>query len=52
MGPTTGVIEGKVTELRIENASVDSVNKGDVFSFPLDKKIRPSDKLYKVLDAE
>lgn len=52
VGPTTGVIEGKVTELRIENASVDSVNKGDVFSFPLDKKIRPSDKLYKVLDAE
>ncbi len=52
VGPTTGVIEDKVTELRIENASVDSVNKGDVFSFPLSKKIRPSDKLYKVLDAE
>ena len=52
VGPTTGVIQDKITELRIENAPVDSVSKGDVFSFPLNKKIRPSDKLYKVIDAE
>ena len=51
VGPTTGVIEDKITELRIEDAVVDSVSKGDVFSFPLNKKIRPSDKLYKVIDA-
>ncbi len=52
VGPTTGVIEDKITELRIENTPVDSVKKGDVFSFPLGKKIRPSDKLFKVIDAE
>jgi len=52
IGPTTGIIHGKVTELRVQDFSVDSVNKGDVFSFPLNEKIRPSDKLYKVIDTE
>lgn len=51
-GPTTGIIQDKITELRMEDVSVNSVNKGDVFSFPLNKKIRPSDKLYKVIDTE
>ena len=51
-GPTTGIIQDKITELRMEDVSVNSVNKGDIFSFPLNKKIRPSDKLYKVIDAE
>lgn len=52
IGPTTGIIQGTVSELRIEDSSVNSVNKGDIFSFPLSEKIRPSDKLYKVIDAE
>lgn len=50
-GPTTGVVYAKVTELRLKDASVDSVKKGDVFSMPVPGKIRPSDKLYKVTDA-
>ncbi len=52
IGPTTGIIQGKVTELRVHDSSVDSVSKGAIFSFPLNEKIRPSDKLYKVIDAE
>ena len=52
VGPTTGVIQDKITELRIDGSPVNSVAKGDVFSFPLNVKIRPSDKLYKVIDAE
>jgi len=52
VGSTTGVIQDKVTELRVMDTPVDSVKKGDIFSFPLNKKIRPSDKLYKVIDAE
>jgi putative protease len=52
IGPTTGIIQGKVTELRVQDSSVDSVSKGDIFSFPLNEKIRPSDKLYKVIDSE
>jgi len=47
-GPTTGVVYATVKELRVDNTSVETVKKGDVFSLPLNEKIRPSDKLYKV----
>lgn len=52
IGPTTGIIRDKVAELRSQDTSVQSVSKGDVFSLPLKKKIRPSDKLYKVVESE
>ena len=45
------IVQGRVTELRIQNSQVNAVNKGDVFSFPLSEKIRPSDKLYKVIES-
>ena len=50
-GPTTGYIETKVTELRLDDKVVEKVNKGDVFTLPVSEKVRPSDKLYKVVDA-
>lgn len=50
-GPTTGIIESKITELRVNNTLTLSVKKGDVFSMPLHEKIRPSDKLYKVVNV-
>lgn len=50
-GPTTGYIETKITELRCDDKIVEKVNKGDVFTFTVSEKIRPSDKLYKVVDA-
>lgn len=50
-GPTTGYIETKVAELRLDDKAVEKVNKGDVFTFPVSEKVRPSDKLYKVVDA-
>ncbi len=50
-GPTTGVIQTKVEELRVQDAAVNCVKKGDVFSMPLKDKIRPSDKLYKIINA-
>ena len=49
-GPTTGIIQTKVHELRIQDIPVHSVRKGDTFSMPLNNKIRPSDKLYKVVN--
>ncbi len=52
MGPTTGVIRGKVSELRKDDGPVDSVSKGDVFSMPVDNMIRPSDKLYIIVRQE
>ncbi len=45
-GPTTGAVKTHVTELRLENKSVNQVNKGDNFSIPIKEIIRPSDRLY------
>lgn len=51
-GPSTGVIRSVVTELRVDDKKVEFVSKGDLFSIPMDKKIRRSDKLYKLTDVE
>lgn len=48
-GPTTGYVQMKINELRIDNKSIDSVKKGDVFTIYTADKIRPSDKLYKLV---
>ena len=48
-GPTTGVIKTTVGEMRVDDNRVDSVRKGDLFSLPISKIIRPSDKLYKLV---
>jgi len=50
-GPTTGYIETKVTELRLDDKVVEKVYKGDIFTLPVSEKVRPSDKLYKVVEA-
>lgn len=47
-GPTTGVIEMKITEIRVNLEPVDEAVKGDRFSIPVDVQIRRSDKLYKI----
>jgi len=49
-GPTTGVIEMEVEEIRVDYNVVDEAKKGDEVSFKVEK-IRPSDKLYKVVPA-
>ena len=49
-GPTTGYVETVVTEMRLDNQSTDGVKKGDTFSIPIEHKIRPSDKLYKLIE--
>ena len=51
-GPVTGVYEGRISELRSDYNTVSKVKKGDLFSFPVEKKIRLHDKLYKIVDAE
>ena len=50
-GPTTGIIETSVDEIRVDDKSVDEVTKGKYFSIQLDETIRASDKLYKVVSA-
>ncbi len=48
IGPTTGVIEMTLDEMRVGDPGVpvDQVRKGDVFSIAVPSKVRPSDRLY------
>ncbi len=50
-GPTTGVIEQKVEEIRVELQVVEKTSKGERFSIPVSEKIRRADKIYKIVDA-
>ncbi len=45
-GPTTGVVECDVRELRLDTGAVPSASKGDVCSVPLATKVRRSDKVF------
>lgn len=45
-GPTTGALEFRATELRLDAGPVEKVVKGQVFSVPVPAKIRPADRLY------
>ena len=51
-GPTTGVVQMKVEEMRVDLKPVEKTVKGERFSMPVDVKIRRSDKLYKIVDAK
>lgn len=46
-GPTTGVIQDKIREIRVDLKNVEETNQGERFSIPLEHTIRRSDKLYK-----
>ena len=51
-GPTTGVIQQKIQELRTNGLKAEQVKRGENCTFILPEKIRPSDKLYKIVDSE
>lgn len=46
-GPTTGLIECRVEEIRVDLQPVEECLQGQRCSIPLPRKIRPSDRLYK-----
>lgn len=50
-GPTTGVIETSIDSLRVDDKQVEQAKKGEEITFPLDKLIRSSDKIYKLVEA-
>lgn len=53
MGPTTGYVETEAKEIRLDNGvSVKKAGKGDTISLKIGEKIRPSDRLYKVIPAD
>lgn len=45
-GPTTGVVEYTVPEIRVDLKNVESAAKGDLCSIPVSQAVRRSDKLY------
>jgi len=48
-GPTTGAKEMEVKELFVNDEKGEKASKGDSFTIPLEFRIRPSDKLYKIV---
>ncbi len=46
IGPSTGCIEHKVAEIRVDLKPVPKAVKGDLCSIPIAEKLRRSDKLY------
>src|SRR6056297_1981387 len=49
IGPTTGVIESVIKELRVDDKRVTTAEKGIRASFPVNELVRRSDKLYKIV---
>ena len=52
IGPTTGVQENKVKELRFDLKNVDKVEKGQLISMPTSDLVRRNDKVYKIIYKE
>ena len=51
IGPTTGALYFDATELHLDDGPVPQATKGQTVSIPVPGKIRPSDKLYKLVKA-
>lgn len=53
IGPTTGVIEDQVKEIRVDLKKVNKTEKGEVCSIPIKELVRRGDQLFKlVLSSE
>jgi U32 family peptidase len=50
-GPTTGVIETTIKEIRVDLQPVQTAFKGQICSIPIEEKVRRADKLYRMADA-
>lgn len=51
-GPTTGVVETTISSLHVnDSGAAEFAAKGDRCAFPLQCAIRPSDKLYKIINT-
>ena len=51
-GPTTGALYVDLEEARVDLKPVDTVKKGVRVSFKVPERIRPNDKLYRIVSAE
>lgn len=50
-GPTTGSQEAEVSSMMVDDIPAQEAKKGDILTLPIGFKIRPSDKLYKIVKA-
>ena len=50
IGPTTGVVEGCVEEIRVDENNTGIARQGEVCSIPVPDLVRRADKIYKVVD--
>jgi len=51
-GPTTGVYEAVISEIRVDEKSVEKTVKGELCSMPTTELVRRMDKVFRVFDAE
>lgn len=49
--PVMGIYKTTVGEIRVDDLKVDAVSRGERFSIKVEEKIRPSSKLYKIVEA-
>lgn len=49
-GNTTGVHFMRVDEMRVENQSRETANKGEIVSIPINIRLRDSDRVYKIVE--
>ena len=52
MGPVTGIVSQKVEKIHVDNGPVGKAEKGRNIAIPFSEKIRPGDKLYKIIATE
>ena len=52
IGPTSGVIEIKIPEIRIALNKTKSASKGNLCSVPISELVRKNDKVYKLVEPE
>lgn len=52
IGPTTGVVEEQLTEIRVELQQVDETRKGELCSIPVSTLVRRGDKVYKLVETK
>jgi putative protease len=52
IGPTSGVMEIKVPEIRVALKKTKIASKGDHCSIPISELVRKNDKVYKLIDSE
>ncbi len=52
MGPVTGILSQKAESIHMDNGPVEKAEKGCNIAIPFSEKIRPGDKLYKIVATE